>query len=275
MTRRKTLEQQQSAGTSRAPERDGLRGWIEPDHCVADRRACGHCDAGPGCLVFPGRASARRTRSTAGSETVAAAAVYVGSQSCAQCHAAEAKAWQASQHAVAMQHATERTVLGDFNDATYSFQGVTVEVLPARRQVLHPHGRSGRPARGLRGQVHVRRCAAAAVPGRVARRAPAGRRGRPGMRGRANRVASAGSASIPTRRSTTRTNSTGRVGRRTGTSCAPTATRPSVRKGYDAASDAFKTTYAEISVGCEACHGPGSAHIEWAKAQGQRTRARA
>ena len=35
---------------------------------------------------------------------------------------------------------------------------------------------------------------------------------------------------------------------------------------YDAASDFFTTTYSEISVGCEGCHGPGSKHIELANA---------
>ncbi len=39
-----------------------------------------------------------------------------------------------------------------------------------------------------------------------------------------------------------------------------------VVKGYDAASDSYRTSWAEIDVGCQACHGPGSAHVELARA---------
>ncbi len=40
-----------------------------------------------------------------------------------------------------------------------------------------------------------------------------------------------------------------------------------VQKNYDAANDRFGTIWAEISVGCEACHGKGSRHIGWARDQ--------
>ena len=38
-----------------------------------------------------------------------------------------------------------------------------------------------------------------------------------------------------------------------------------VRKNYDATSDRFATTWAEIEIGCEACHGQGSRHVSWAR----------
>ncbi len=38
-----------------------------------------------------------------------------------------------------------------------------------------------------------------------------------------------------------------------------------LQKRYDAASDTFDTTWSEINVSCEACHGPGSRHVEWAR----------
>jgi predicted CXXCH cytochrome family protein len=40
-----------------------------------------------------------------------------------------------------------------------------------------------------------------------------------------------------------------------------------VRKNYDAKTDRFSTTWAEISVGCEACHGQGSKHVDWARSR--------
>src|SRR5262245_16850298 len=40
-----------------------------------------------------------------------------------------------------------------------------------------------------------------------------------------------------------------------------------VKKNYDASRDRFHTTWAEISVGCEACHGKGARHVDWARGQ--------
>src|SRR5204863_4296306 len=44
-------------------------------------------------------------------------AAFVGSETCTGCHRTEADLWHGSQHKQAMDHATEKSVLGDFNDA--------------------------------------------------------------------------------------------------------------------------------------------------------------
>jgi tetratricopeptide (TPR) repeat protein len=38
-----------------------------------------------------------------------------------------------------------------------------------------------------------------------------------------------------------------------------------LRKGYDPKTKTFSTEWSEIDVSCEACHGPGSRHVEWAE----------
>ena len=37
-----------------------------------------------------------------------------------------------------------------------------------------------------------------------------------------------------------------------------------LNKNYDAASNSYRTTFSEISIGCESCHGPGAGHLAWA-----------
>jgi predicted CXXCH cytochrome family protein len=39
-----------------------------------------------------------------------------------------------------------------------------------------------------------------------------------------------------------------------------------LEKRYDARSDTFRTTWTEINVSCQSCHGPGATHVAWAMA---------
>jgi len=44
-----------------------------------------------------------------------------------------------------------------------------------------------------------------------------------------------------------------------------------LRKNYDETTDSYLTAMAEMSVGCEACHGPMKAHVDWRKEYGETT----
>src|SRR5262245_34774798 len=56
---------------------------------------------------------------------VVANPTYVGRDTCAKCHQLQMQAWLGSDHERAMDVATESSVLGDFNNATFDYQGVT------------------------------------------------------------------------------------------------------------------------------------------------------
>src|SRR4051794_19515025 len=50
-------------------------------------------------------------------------AQYVGDETCASCHAREQAAWKGSDHDLAMQTADDKSVLGDFADAKFTYAG--------------------------------------------------------------------------------------------------------------------------------------------------------
>jgi hypothetical protein len=144
---------------------------------------------------------------TGGSPT-ATAATFVGSESCAGCHRAEAEAWRASQHRLAMQHATDKTVLGDFADASLDHYGVHSRFFRRNGKFLvETDGADGKLATfevKYTFGVDPLQQYLASFPTAACRRCRS-----PGTAVRNTRAASAGSTSIPTRRSGTRTCCTG------------------------------------------------------------------
>ena len=50
---------------------------------------------------------------------------FVGNDACASCHEPQVQDWTNSHHDLAMQDVNENTVLGDFDNATFVYEGVT------------------------------------------------------------------------------------------------------------------------------------------------------
>lgn len=190
----------------------------------------------------------------------ASASTFAGSDACASCHAAEFAAWGGSHHQLAMQPATETTVLGDFSGATLDHFGATTRFLrDADAFIVRTAGADGEP-----GAFRVRYVFGVEPLQQYLVDFPGGRlQALPYAWD--TRVADAGGQRwfhlypdepVPP----------GDVLHWTGRlqnwnfMCAECHST-NVVLGYDAAGDRYDTTFSEISVGCEACHGPGSAHI--------------
>ena len=90
---------------------------------------------------------------------------FAGRQACASCHEKEHRLWTGSDHALAMQEANDNTVLGNFDNATFTLLRDHLDVLQKGREVLRPHRRPRRDAPGVRDRLHLRGPAAPAVPG--------------------------------------------------------------------------------------------------------------
>jgi len=190
---------------------------------------------------------------------------YVGSAACNECHAGEYERWRGSQHAVAMQVADEQTVLGDFADAKFRGRGVTSELLRRDgRHVVRTDGPDGKLADFVIGHTFgvapLQQYLIELDGGRVQALSIAWD----------TRTAEQGGQRwfhlYPDER-IAHTDELHWTNRQQNwnfmcSDCHSTA----VRKNYDAATGSFATSWQEISVGCEACHGPGSRHVELARA---------
>ena len=192
------------------------------------------------------------------------AASFVGSSACGSCHAKENAAWTTSQHARAMQHATAETVRGDFNDTKFTFDGVTSSFFKRDgRYFVRTDGPDGKladfevkytfglePLQQYLVELPGGRLQALAVTWDTRPKEQGGQRW---FRQYPDEKLDFRDELHWTQRS-----------QNWNFMCADCHST-SVTKGYDAAKGAFDTRYKEIAVGCESCHGPGSAHIAWAK----------
>ena len=190
---------------------------------------------------------------------------YVGSAVCAGCHQAEAKLWDGSHHQLAMAQATDKSVLGDFADATFENYGVKSRFYRRDGKFLvETDGPDGKLAefeiRYTFGVYPLQQYLIEFPDGRLQALSIAWD-GRPKDKGGQRWFSLYPSEKIGHDDVLHWT----KLNQNWNFMCAECHST-GVRKNYDAARNAFATTWAEISVGCETCHGQGSAHVAWAKA---------
>ncbi len=189
---------------------------------------------------------------------------FVGGANCASCHAKETQAWRGSHHDLAMQEASEQTMLGDFDHAKFAQAGVTSSFFRRDgRYFVNTDGPDGKLAdfeiRYTFGLQPLQQYLIEFPDGRLqalgvawdAR--PKGEGGQRWFHLYPNEKLRAGD----------RLHWTG-IDQNWNYQCAGCHST-NLRKNYDAATNRFKTTWTDIDVNCESCHGPGSNHVAWAK----------
>lgn len=184
---------------------------------------------------------------------------FIGSASCRSCHEKEYSEWLGSHHERAMDIATEQSVLGDFNNTTFEHQGITStfykedtlffvrtqgpQGVLADYQITHTFG------------WYPLQQYLIPFPGGRMQCLPIA------WDSRENKWFHVyGDEQIAHDEWRYWTNH----GQTWNGMCADCHSTH-LQKNYDMAEDTYSTTWSEISVGCEACHGPGSMHSAWGK----------
>ena len=197
---------------------------------------------------------------------------YVGAATCGSCHAAEFEAWRGSHHDLAMDHATEETVLGDFDDAEITVHGVTSRFF--RRDgkfFVHTDGPDGTMQDfevGYTFGVEPLQQYLVAFPDGRLQALSLTWDTRPSSEGGQRWYHLYPDERID---SDDELHWTG-LQQNWNYMCADCHST-NLRKNYDLETDRFASDWAEIDVACEACHGPGRRHVDWARREDPAQRA--
>jgi predicted CXXCH cytochrome family protein len=189
---------------------------------------------------------------------------FIGSDACASCHPAESKSWRASQHALSMQNANERAVLGRFDSTRFAGDGLNATFFHrGNRYFVTTIGEDGNShdyeIRWTFGVYPLQQYIAQVSAGRMQALTIAWD-SRPAHEGGQHWLfLTPGEGAVPS----DPLHWTGRE-YNWNYSCADCHST-GVRKGYDEHANQFQTKFAEINVACEACHGPASRHVRWAR----------
>jgi tetratricopeptide (TPR) repeat protein len=186
-------------------------------------------------------------------------ATFAGSRKCMDCHKAEYDKWQNSHHDRAMEVANDASVLGDFNDAVFEFHGITTRFYRKDDKFLvqtqGPDGKTGEFEITHTFGWYPLQQYLVPFPGGRLQCLPITWDVR-----QKRWYHLYPDAPIDPKDWLYWTN----AGQNWNGMCAECHST-NLKKNYDIQNDSYQTTWSEIDVSCEACHGPGSRHVEWAE----------
>jgi predicted CXXCH cytochrome family protein len=200
---------------------------------------------------------------TAAAGDTGPAATFVGAAACAGCHAGEAAQWRGSHHQRAMAVASEETVLGNFADATVTQGGVTSTFYRKDdRFMVRTDGPDGAlhdyPIAYTFGVQPLQQYL---IP------FPGGRYQVLGIAWDSRPAAEGGQRWFhlypQAAKAGDRLHWTG-LDQTWNFMCADCHST-NLQRNFDLPTVSYRTTWSEINVSCEACHGPGSRHVDWAR----------
>jgi len=186
-------------------------------------------------------------------------ATFVGREKCRPCHEKEYALWLNSDHDRAMAEADETSVLGDFNDRVFVHAGVTSRFYRQGKDFYVRTAGSGGEIQDVRiaytfGHFPLQQYLVAFAGGRLQALPLAW-----------DVAAQRWFHLNPTEKLdpadwlywTNQSHNWNGM-------CAECHSTQ-VKKNYDPGTRTYQTSWAEIDVSCEACHGPGSRHLAWAE----------
>ena len=190
---------------------------------------------------------------------------FVANQQCLDCHQDQADQWAGSHHDLAMQMANADTVLGDFNDSEFTHQGVSSRFhIKDGRFLVNTEGADGQfrdfEISYTFGVYPLQQYLVTFPDGRMqaltvawdSRTAEEG--GQRWFHLLPDEVTPPGDP----------LHWTGRM-HNWNVRCAECHST-NLQKDFDPDTNSYDTRWSEINVSCQSCHGPGAAHVEWAKA---------
>lgn len=182
---------------------------------------------------------------------------YVGDQSCKKCHATEFKEWKQSHHYMSMLPPNDSTVKGNFNNVTFSADGVNSRFYKkGAKFFINTEGDDGKNH-----DFEVKYIFGFTPLQQYLVQFPGGRLQVPRLSWDVNKKKwfnQYAGQKIP---SHDWLHWTGNA-QNWNTMCA-TCHSTNLRKNYDIESDTYKTSYNIINVSCESCHGAGKSHVDF------------